>query len=178
MSVGDRDSNQGRVRAMTRGDLETVLSWRNQPAIRASMFTQHEIGMAEHAAWFERASQDAGKCLLIYEEGATPLGFVNFSGVAPGATVLWGFYTAPDAPKGTGRRLGRAALDFVFGTLHVRKVRGEVLDANEPSLRFHRALHFSEEGVQRAAQRINGVDHDVVCFGLMDDDWRAHSGDK
>ncbi len=48
----------GTARPMTQADIDAVLQWRNQPAVRQSMYSQHEIGKQEHLAWFERATQD------------------------------------------------------------------------------------------------------------------------
>ena len=69
----------GFLRVMTSADLEQVLAWRNHPEIRRYMYTTHEIALSEHRAWFERASKDLRKHLLIFELGDTPLGFVNLT---------------------------------------------------------------------------------------------------
>ena len=103
-------SVQYRLRPMTQEDLERVLTWRNHEDVRRYMYTQHEISLAEHTRWFERASQDPSRHLLVFEYNATPLGFINLHQIAPGGVAEWGFYAAPDAIKGTGRQLGRAAL--------------------------------------------------------------------
>ena len=164
------------VRRMTAADLDLVRAWRNRADIRQWMFTQHEIGAAEHAAWFDRASQAADRCLLIYEEAGVPRGFVHFSNVAPGAAADWGFYTSADAPKGTGRALGHAALDYAFDALALHKVCGQMLASNAASIRFHQSLHFTQEGVLRAQYFIGGVHLDLLCFGLLVDEWRAARG--
>lgn len=163
---------------MTKADLEPVLGWRNHVDVQRFALTQHEISLEEHARWFAKASTEVGKFLLVFESAGTGLGFVQFSGAIKMGVADWGFYAAPNAPKGTGRALGLGALDFVFQTVGVRKVCGQVLDFNEPSIRFHRRLGFMEEGVLRDRCEIAGHYHDLICFGLLQRDWLEIRGNQ
>lgn len=156
-----------RIRGMLAADLERVLAWRNHPEVRRYMLKQHEIQMAEHRSWFERAMSDQTRRLLIAEEGETPLGFAQFSNVAQGAAADWGFYVSPEAQKGSGRKLGICALNFAFETLQLHKVCGQALRFNEASIRFHLRLGFQQEGVLREQHRIDNTYHDLICFGLL-----------
>ncbi len=168
-------STHNHIRLMTKDDLHLVLIWRNHPDIRRHMYTQHEITLEEHQGWFERASHDQSKHLLIFEADATPWGFIQFSQLGSSAIADWGFYVAPDAPRGYGRRLGRSALDYAFGDLYLHKICGRVLAFNERSIRFHRALGFHQEGRLRE-QHFDGQQyHDVFCFGLLQPEWQPNS---
>lgn len=162
----------GRVRVVREEDLPALLDWRNRPQVRAFMLSQHEIGLDEHRAWFARASQDDRRRLLIVEDNGGPLGFVQFANVAPGGISDWGFYARPDAPKGTGRIIGAAALDHAFGDLQLHKVCGQAIAGNIASIALHRALGFAEEGVLRDQQLIGGAYHSLICFGLLEQEWR------
>lgn len=163
-----------RVRPMDAADLETVLAWRNHPEVRRYMYTQHEISLDEHARWFERAAQDPNRHLLIFEGEGAPLGFINIRQIAAGGIADWGFYAAPDAPKGTGRQLGQAALQYAFSTAGLHKLCGQALGYNERSIRFHQSLGFQQEGILRQ-QHFDGQHyHDVVCFGLLANEWRMN----
>ena len=125
------------VRMMNKNDLEYVLSWRNHPGVRGAMFSQHEITLPEHRAWFDRASRDKARALLVVEEHGQPRGCVIFSGVGKRATADWSFYSAPESPAGNGTRICAAALDCVFSELGVHKVAGQVLEFNRASIRVH-----------------------------------------
>lgn len=164
-----------RLRAMREDDLERVLSWRNHPEVRRYMYSQHEIGLDEHRRWFERAAQDPARHLLVFEKDGLPRGFVNLSLIASGGIADWGFYVAPEAPKGTGRLLGRSALDYAFIEVGLHKVCGQALAYNERSIRFHRSLGFLEEGTLRDQHHDGQRYHDVVCFGLLAAEWPANS---
>lgn len=165
------DTNLGGVRPMTEVDLEQVLSWRNHQEVRRYMFTQHKISLEEHAHWFARASQDPARHLLVFEIDRCPVGFINIHQIASGGIADWGFYAAPDAPKGTGRALGQTALRYAFEATGLYKLCGEALAFNERSIRFHISLGFQREGVLRQ-QHFDGQQyHDVVRFGLLANEW-------
>lgn len=167
-----------RVRPMATTDLETVLAWRNHPEVRRYMYTQHEIRLDEHMRWFEQASRDPLRHLLIFEDGPTALGFINIHQRAPGKIADWGFYAAPDAPRGTGHALGKAALRYAFSDAGLHKLCGQAIAHNERSARFHRKLGFTQEGVLREQHYDGSQYHDVFCFGLLAEEWREKESEK
>ena len=174
MTVSHTPAPLSCLRPMVREDLTRVLAWRNHPEVRRYMYTRHEIGLDEHTRWFERASVDPARHLLIFERDGLPLGYVQFHRVAPGEIADWGFYVAPDAPGGTGRHLGECALDHAFGALKLHKVCGQALAFNERSIQFHLRQGFRQEGRLRE-QHFDGREyHDIVCFGLLAAEWLAH----
>jgi UDP-4-amino-4,6-dideoxy-N-acetyl-beta-L-altrosamine N-acetyltransferase len=156
---------------MTDADRALVLAWRNHESVRAFMYTQHEISSQEHARWFERCCNDPGRHLLVYEEQGTPCGFVNFTVSDDSRNAVWGFYAAPHAPKGAGRRMGQTALGYAFGPSGFHKISGEALAHNEKSIRFHLSLGFHQEGVLRDHFFDSGQYYDVVCLGLLSSEW-------
>lgn len=164
-------TNPAGVRPMTEGDLERVLSWRNHQKIRSFMYSQHEISRDEHLLWFARASQDPKRHLLMFEIEGSPFGFINIHQVASGGIADWGFYAAPDAPKGTGRALGQAALRYAFKAAGLHKLCGQALAFNERSIHLHLSLLFQREGVMRQQHFDGRQYHDVVCFGLLANEW-------
>lgn len=160
------------LRTMQKRDLDLVRGWRNHAEVRRHMFTSREFSAEEHAAWFETANRDPRRRLMLFEREGRPCGFVQFGPFERDGASPWGFYLAPDAPAGSGRLLGEAALDFAFDQLAVHKISGEALADNERSIRFHLRLGFREEG-RFLEQHFDGRQHrDVVRFGLLADDWR------
>ena len=167
-------SSTSHIRPMVHADLSLVLSWRNHPEVRHGMYSQHEITLNEHQQWFKRSLADPKKHLLIFEANHQALGFVNFNEIGKGSIADWGFYLAPDAPKGSGRQLGHSALDHAFTQLKLHKICGQVLEYNERSLKFHKTLGFQEEGIL-CEQHFDGeVYHNVICFGLLCHDWQPN----
>jgi UDP-4-amino-4,6-dideoxy-N-acetyl-beta-L-altrosamine N-acetyltransferase len=163
------------IRPMQTQDLEMVLAWRNHPAIRQHMLTQHLISLDEHRQWFERANNNAQRKIMLVEHDHIPYGLVHFTGVSPHASVDWGFYVAPDAPKGSGTLLGQSALVFAFKELQVHKLCGQVMEDNAASIRFHERLGFTLEGRLREQILVQSRRHNLLCFGLLRREWLANS---
>lgn len=160
------------VRKMDAADLEQVLEWRNHPDVRKYMYTQHEITLEEHTQWFQSTVGDSQRHLLIFEKNKKPLGFVNITEIKKGGIADWGFYLSPQAPKGTGLALGITALNYAFYEAGFYKVCGQALGFNERSIVFHLKLGFEQEGILRD-QHFDGKNyHDVVCFGLLANQWQ------
>ncbi len=159
------------LRLMVADDLAVVLSWRNHIDIRRFMYTTDLIDWDDHCRWFSKASLDTDRHLLIYEAHGQAQGFVNLSW--KNNVADWGFYVAPDAPKGCGRELGRLALTHAFNEINLHKVCGQALMFNLPSIKFHTHLGFQQEGVLREQHFDGEVFHSVVCFGLLRNEWLA-----
>lgn len=160
------------IRLMTMDDLSMVLSWRNHPDVRSFMFTRHEIALAEHRNWFAKAILDTSRRLLIVEDKKQAIGYVQLNQVADGGISEWGFYAQPNAPKGTGFKLGVMALNHAFGTLKLHKVCGNAISSNQASIALHLRLGFALEGVLRDQQIIEGAYHNLHCFGLLATEWQ------
>lgn len=167
-------SSTSHIRPMVHADLSLVLGWRNHQDVRRNMFSQHEITLIEHQVWFEKTFQDPRKHLLIFEVNHQSIGFVNFSETGSGGTAEWGFYTAHDAPRGSGQQLGNAALRHAFFNLNLQKICGQALEYNSRSIRMHKSLGFKQEGIL-CNQHFDGETyHNVICFGLLRNDWQPN----
>jgi UDP-4-amino-4,6-dideoxy-N-acetyl-beta-L-altrosamine N-acetyltransferase len=166
-----KDNTRDDIRKMSEGDLPLVRQWRNHPDVRRYMYTQHEISVEEHQQWYAEKSVDPSRHLLIFEVESVPMGFVHFHRLNGGGIADWGFYIAPDSPRGTGTALGEAALAYAFGR-NFHKVCGQALAYNERSIRFHLRLDFKQEGVLRD-QHFDGENyHSILNFGLLAVEWQ------
>lgn len=172
-AMADTSILSGFLRPMTIGDLASVLAMRNHAAIRRYMLTQYIISVEEHSKWFERTQQNPGIELLVFELNAKCCGFVQLKETTYEGVVDWGFYAAPDAPKGTGRNLGLSAIDYAFNRTNLHKICGQALHWNRPSIQFHESLGFAQEGVLRRHHFDGASYHDLICFGLHKDDWAS-----
>jgi RimJ/RimL family protein N-acetyltransferase len=114
---------------------------------------------------------------LIYEQNKKTRGVVKISQATCAQVADWGFYLAPNSPKGTGRNLGTTALTYAFTQLELHKLCGQVIAFNKRSIDFHKALGFAEEG-RMQEQHFDGKKfHDVVYFGLLRDMWQSAEED-
>lgn len=165
------------LRPLRDTDLAMVRQWRNHPEVRGCMYTEHEIGEAEHRAWFQRFRDNPDRHLLLAEREGQPFGFVNIQRVdAQALRAEWGFYLAPEAPRRSGQALGLAALAHVFETLGLHKLCGEALASNQRSRRFHERLGFTQEAHLRDHHFDGHTYHDVIGYGLLRSEWQARQG--
>jgi UDP-4-amino-4,6-dideoxy-N-acetyl-beta-L-altrosamine N-acetyltransferase len=169
--VSTPDINLGSIRPMLMSDLTMILAWRNHIDVRQYMYTQHEISLDEHIEWFEEVLLDSSKNCLIFEYNGVPTGFVSLNLRDTCSFADWGFYVAPLTKKGIGKLLGVSALNYAFNELKLRKVYGQAIAYNERSIAFHSRLGFVIEG-KMPEPYFDGTNfHDVICFGLMADEW-------
>ena len=164
-----------RIRDVLEDDLPMLLSWRNHPDVRRFMFTQHEIGLEEHRKWFIKASHDVSRRLFLIEENNKAIGYVQLSQVVEGGVAEWGFYAKPDAPKGTGTKMGIMVLNHAFEQLKLHKVCGQAIASNQVSIAFHQRMGFTREGIMREQHRIGMSYHDLHCFGLLRTEWKPNN---
>jgi UDP-4-amino-4,6-dideoxy-N-acetyl-beta-L-altrosamine N-acetyltransferase len=166
------------LRKMTERDLASVLSWRNDPAVRACMFERDIISLEQHQEWFAAAQKNRRKALLIYEQNQEATGFMQFDIDASGQTGTWGFYMKPDHVKGSGLAMGARALIYAFSELCLHKVAAQVIVSNLASVRFHQRLGFAQEGCLRQHFYDGHAYQDVLSFGKLSSEHHlAHLGD-
>ena len=161
-----------RIRPVQDSDLEQLLTWRNHPQVRRNRFHPDVIDLDTHRRWFEKVRVNPLIHTFIFDEGQGPAGFFRLDERAGQQAGEWGFYAAPDAPRGTGRRLGVAAIAYAFGPLNWHRLSGWTIASNERSIRMHLALGFRQEGLMREYHRVDAQHYvDVCCFGLLRSEW-------
>ncbi len=74
--------------------------------------------------------------------------------------------------KGYGTESLNLLLEYVFAVLGLHRVKSCVYAYNEGSLALHKKLGFVEEGRERSATYKRGEYHNVVLFGLLEDEYR------
>jgi UDP-2,4-diacetamido-2,4,6-trideoxy-beta-L-altropyranose hydrolase len=163
---------QAQLRPMEEHDLALVLKWRNTPSIREHMLNSHDITPNDHLAWFRSAGMDPDRQLLIAEWMGCPIGFVQFSGLREKLQSEWGFYAAPNAPKGSGTLLGRLALRHAFDNLMLPKLRGRVLPENIASINFHLKLGFRPKATNDELASCEPL----LSFELLREEWKNVQG--
>lgn len=162
----------GILREIRKDELELMLSWRNEPEVRANMYTRHVISLEEHLAWWARTQEATDKEYFIYEFAGIPSGIVGLTEIDTlNSNCSWALYTAGGAPRGTGVRMEMLALDYVFQNLQLRKLYCEVLASNAPVLKLHQRFGFEVEGVFRQQHKLNNSYVDIYRLGLLRFEW-------
>ncbi|MEO7753057.1 MAG: UDP-4-amino-4,6-dideoxy-N-acetyl-beta-L-altrosamine N-acetyltransferase [Terracoccus sp.] len=150
------------LRIATDDDSADVLRWRNHPQVRAVSLTQHEIGEAEHARFWEATKTDPRREVYLYVRHDVASGVVTFFDIDRAAgSASWGYYLDNDGLQSRGELLPawieiqRQAKRFAFDELGLSVLEGEVLEDNEAVRRFNRRNGFVE--TERYERDIDGV---------------------
>ena len=122
-----------------------------------------------------KASEGDSVTLMIETLDGTVVGGLSASRTNARAGVFsYGIGIGPEHwRKGYGTEALELLFHFYFDELGYQKVETGVYAFNEPSLRFHEAFGFVEEGRRRRSIYTRGQLHDVVLFGMTAEEFRA-----
>ena len=162
------------LRALERGDLQTVWELRNDAAIEIiSNGPPRPRSMAELEASFEKLTADREMHAFAIEANGRMVGQCNLRSIDAvhrraelGIALL-----AEEIGKGYGSDAVRVLLDYAFRHLNLHKVSLDTLSTNEPALRAYRACGFVEEGRLRSHEWSDGRYVDLVLMGVLRDEW-------
>lgn len=164
------------LRPLQLGDIERVREWRNLPDVARYMYTDHEIGEPEHAAWFGHAMNDPKRRYWIIELDGQPVGLVNLYEISmEHRRAYWAFYLADPSVRGrgVGSFTERWVLHHVFEDLGLNKLCCEVLASNEGVVRMHERYGFVVDGMLRQHIQKQGSFVDVVTMSILRDEWAS-----
>ena len=165
----------GTLRGIADDELELMRTWRNEPAVRANMYTQHEISREEHLNWWKKTRARTDHKYFMYEMAGAPLGIAAFTGIdIQSQNSAWAFYTSASVPKGTGSKMEFLMLEHAFDVLKLQKLYCEVLAFNTPVIKLHQKFGFSIEGVFRQQHKANADFVDIYRLGILAPEWQEH----
>ena len=169
------------LRRATMSDMWTVRDWRNQPHVRAGMYTNQVIGRGEHRDWYELHLADPSRQMWIIVSRGRDVGVVTLSEIdLDQRSCTWAFYIgeANLTGRGLGSAVERLVLAHVFGTLGLDTLCCEVLEFNTPVIGLHQKFGFEPTG--RLENRIHRDGRPVaaICFELTRARWVATSQSK
>lgn len=164
------------LRPLVAEDRDRLRAWRNLPAVRRWMFTDHEIGEVEHGRWFAKVlAEPTARHWIISADGA-PVGLIHLHDIdAAASRGTWGFYIADEhmRGKGIGAAAHYAVIDKAFGDFGLHKLWSETVADNKAVITLHESFGFTREAVFRDHLRKDGGWIDVIGFGLLAEDWAA-----
>ena len=155
-------------------DKDRIREWRNLPAVRQYMLTDHIIAAEEHSRWFEKIGKDpAGRYWIIQRDGQG-VGLIHLYDINERhKRCYWGFYIVnPELRgKGVGSFAWYCVLKCAFEELQLNKVCSEVLASNQASVEMHKGFGFVQEGVCRQHVLKDGIPVDVIALGMLRQEW-------
>ena len=157
---------------------KSVRDIRNQPSIRKSMYTEHEIGLDEHLSWLESLKDDKKQIIFVVLINDIVSGVVSVNALDRlHKKSDWAFYLSEDARGGLGAALEYHFLDFVFDGLGLEKLNCEVIETNEAVINRHKKFGFHEEGFRRSNIEKDGKRIGVSFLGITKEDWQHAKND-
>lgn len=150
-----------------------VRTLRNQPAVRTFMYTDHEISLAEHAAWLASLEGNPRQTVFVVMLDGQAAGVVSLNAInALHQSAEWAFYLDGALQgKGVGSQVEYWLLDHAFNTVGLAKLNCEVLQSNMAVIRLHQKFGFTIEGVRRQNVCKDGSRIDVVLLGITREEW-------
>ena len=171
---------QVRVRAITEADLPDYVEWLNDPKV--TQFTQIESGgvtLEGEREWLahisapdcrerhwaiEAGGRHIGNCALHLHESGEMAGF----GIIIGDKTHWG--------KGCGSAALREVLRIGFQEMNLQRIHLTALGGNARAVHCYEKCGFRREGVRRRHFLKRGKWEDVVCMGILREEWEAEHG--
>jgi UDP-4-amino-4,6-dideoxy-N-acetyl-beta-L-altrosamine N-acetyltransferase len=165
----------GLLRSIADEELELMRSWRNDPSVRANMYSRNEVSPEEHLAWWARTKVRPDQRYFMYELDAVPNGIAAFNSLDfKNSNSAWAFYAAPGAPRGSGSKMEFLMLEHAFETLGLHKLYCEVLAFNSAVIKLHQRFAFRVEGIFKHQHKVNNEFVDVYRLGIFAAEWREH----
>ena len=173
---------QVRLRPITEADLPDYVTWLNDPEV--TQFTQIESGgvtLEGEREWLrsitgpdsttrnwaiEADGRHIGNCALMPEESGEMAGF----GIIIGDKTHWG--------KGCGSAALREVLRMGFQEMNLQRIHLTALGGNTRGVRCYEKCGFRHEGLRRRHFLKRGKWLDVICMGILREEWEAEQCSK
>lgn len=138
------------------------------------MYTNDFITSDQQKKWFRQIKDDPTKKYWIIKVDDKYIGVVNLYDIDKrNKRCYWGFYLADSSVrgKGIGRLIELNILTYVFESLNLNKLCGEVLSSNDIAVTIHKKYGSKIEGKLRQHIYKDGKFHDIVCIGILKEEW-------
>ena len=164
------------IERISQGDKASLRQWRNDPAVSKWMYTNHEIGEAEHNAWFDTMLADASKVYWKIVVDGVAVGAIFLTEIsAPEKSCEWGMYLADVDVRGKGVAQAACALSFrhAFTDLGMKVVKCEAVAQNEDAIGLYESVGYVRTGVQAPAVKRGDEMLSIVTLELTRESWNA-----
>ncbi|NEU56775.1 GNAT family N-acetyltransferase [Halorussus sp. MSC15.2] len=169
------------LRPVEPADIEFVQRCMNDARVWRPALDVNPTNYDQCEEFFENvvSGEDGVHCLAC--DGDEPLGIVALTGSQYGPTETarsrdaeLAYWFAPEHHgQGYGSDAAETMVAYAFDDRNLRRVSAQVGSFNDASAGLLESLGFDHEGTLREAAWFRGEYHDVLCYGLLREDWRA-----
>jgi [ribosomal protein S5]-alanine N-acetyltransferase len=163
------------LRTIEEEDLEFLQTQVNDPEIRRPIGRSTPLNAVQEREFFENVVCDDDSIHLLIVADSTPTGTIGLESIdRESRSAEIGYWIAPDHHRrGYGSEATALLVEHAFDQLGLHRISARVFDFNDASRRLLESLGFTEEGVHRDAEFVDGKFQDTHWYGLLEDEWRA-----
>jgi len=154
--------------------LEMVRQWRNSPEVSKYMYTDKNITKEAQLNWFDKVKHDSSKLYWVIKVDEKYVGLLNLYNIdVLNKRCYWAYYLADPSVrgKGLGRLIELNILSYVFEILGLNKLCCEVLEFNDVVVKIHEKYGSKVEGIFRKHIYKQGKFHNIICMGILKEEW-------
>ena len=163
------------LRPIEEADIEFLQRQVNDPRIWRPIGRSRPMNREQEREFFENDVCGDDTVVLMIVADSTPVGTVglhSFDWEAGRAEL--GYWVAPEHhERGYGTGAAERVVAYAFDQLGLHRIEARVFELNEPSRRLLESVGFTQEGVHRDVEFIDGAHQDAYWYGLLEDEWRA-----
>lgn len=162
------------LRPIKENELEMIMNWRMQPDITKYMYTDPILTIDMQKEWFESLKSRDDIIPFMIEVDGVPAGILSITDIdRVNRRCTWGYYVAVKEKRSLplAMALEWNLYDYVFDTLDLNKLEGEIFSFNKSVLRIHQMCGSTVEGILKEHICKNGIFYDVTVTGILKSEW-------
>lgn len=160
------------LREIEEDDLNSIVEWRNDPAILRWLFSYSPLNKTKQRKWYEKYLDDDTQQTFIIEVkeekiqiGTVGLTNIDYKNQRAELGVLIGDESWQN--KGVGKEALNLLIKFVSDEMNIRKIKATVFEENVPAIRLYKNCGFVEEGVLKKEVYKNGEFKTVMVMAFF-----------
>lgn len=162
------------LRKIKEEDLEMIRKWRMQPDITKYMNTDPVLTKEDQIQWFNKIKHSDTCKSWIIQTQSVDVGVLNLMDIdTHNKRCRWGYYVAEKEYRSL--RLATALewnlYDYVFYTLGLNKLSGDVLGNNKEVVKLHEMCGSDRVGILKEHIYKNGEFYDVILIEICKSKW-------
>lgn len=173
------------LRAIEKGDLPFLLSWRNQPELRQYFREYRELSVLHQNRWYEQIQEDSSTLMFAISElldnkliGAAGLCNIDWKNQNAELSLYIGYDTlyvddkyAPDVVT--------TLMKYAFEELGIHRLWAEVFDFDIQKQLLFESMGFKKEGLHKHTYWSCQKWHDSVFYSILNfDEFMGGSGSE
>ncbi|WP_254762841.1 GNAT family N-acetyltransferase [Natrinema marinum] len=166
------DGDRVTLRPIEEEDIEFLQEQVNDPQIWRAIGRSRPMNREQEREFFENDVCGDDTVVLMIVADSTPVGTVGLHSFdwEAGRSEL-GYWIAPDHQRrGYGTDAVERILEYGFDQLGLHRIEARVFELNEPSRGLLESVGFTQEGVHRDVEFIDGAYQDAYWYGLLEDE--------